>query len=296
MKLSASTWIFGDEPFEATAQRLARFGCDGVEPLGEPERFDPHELRETCARHGLVPYSVLAMATGRRDLAHPEPDVRAHGERYLASVLAFAEALGASIVSTIPGSVARVDPVGVEPTEDAWSAGYEREWDLAVASVRRAGQEAGARGIVLAVEPINRYETHLLRTAEQARRFVAEVGSPAVKVQLDTFHMSIEESDPAAAIRATSRDLVNLHLADSNRRAVGDGRLDWPAILAALLEIGYQGPLTLEPAPPEPNLSLAVRMRRNLPLRDRDIEVSVAHLRRVLGGVAMGRPAGHGSV
>lgn len=284
MKLSVSTWIFGDEPFEVSAERLARLGCDGVEPLGEPERFDPREIKEACARYELECFSVLAMAVGRRDLAHPDPDVRAHAERYLSSVLAFAEAIGAGVVATIPGSVARVDPVGVDATEEGWLAGYDREWDLAVASLRRVAKEAEARGIVLAVEPINRYETYLVRTAEQGRRFVAQVGSPAVKIQLDTFHMSIEEADPAAAIRATGPDLVNLHLADSNRRAVSDGRLDWAGILAALIEIGYRGPLTLEPAPPEPNLFLAVRMRRHLALRDRDIEVSVDHLRQLLGG------------
>ena len=291
MKLSVSTWIFGDEPFEHSAARLARLGCDGVEVLGEPDRYTPAVIKEQCDRHGLAVYSVLAMATGDRDLAHPDRDVRAHGISYLRSVLAFASALGASIVSTIPTAVLRTDPIGAGGVEVDWLHGYEQEWALAVESVRDVAEEAEARGVTLAIEPINRYETYLVRTAEQARRFVADVGSSAVKIQLDTFHMNLEEADPAAAIRATGARLCNLHLADSNRRAVGDGCLDWASILAALLEIDYRGPLTLEPVPADPNVFLAVRMARNQPLHDRDIEVSIDHLRRLLGGATAHPPA-----
>ncbi len=283
MKLSVSNWIFGDEPFERSAERLSRLGCDGVELLGEPDIFSPSKVKAACAEHGLEVYSVLAMATGRRDLSHPDADVRAHAKSYVGSVLDFAEQLGASVVSTIPTAVMRTDPVGVEGREEDWWSGYQREWDLAVGSVRELAERASSAGITLAIEPINRYESYLLRTAEQARRFVADVGSPAVKVQLDTFHMSLEEADPAAAIRATGQALCNLHLADSNRRAVGDGGLDWPSILAALVEIGYEGPLTLEPVPSEPNVFLGVRMARHEALRDRDVEVSVDLLRRLLG-------------
>lgn len=289
MQLSVSNWIFGDESFATTAERLARLGCDGVEILGEPDQFDPAEIKAHCREHGLKIFSVLSMATGRRDLAHPDKEVREHGLAYVRACLDLAGELGAAVVSTVPAAVFRLRPEGVEDSETSWQSGYEREWELAVESVRTLANHAGSLGVTLAIEPINRYETYLIRTAEQARRFVAQVGSDNVKLQLDTFHMGLEEADPADAIRACRGKVCNMHLADSNRRAVGDGKLDWAAILAALAESGYTGPLTLEPVPAEPNLFLAVRMTRHHALRERDIEVSTDYLRNLLS--AMGREA-----
>jgi sugar phosphate isomerase/epimerase len=291
MKLSASTWIFGDEPLARSLDRLRRFGCDGVEVLGEADAYDPADIDRLCRERELKVFSVLNMATGSRDLAHPDAGVREGAIAHVRSCLEFAHALGAESVSTILTSVFRTAPVEAGPGEEEWQRARDREWEHAVKAVRTLAGRAAELGLMLAIEPVNRYETYLLRTAEQAREFVAEVGSRVVRVQLDTFHMSIEEADPARAIRETGSLLCNLHLADSNRRAVGDGKLDWPAILAALRDTGYDGPLTLEPAPPESDLFLAVRMKRHAALRDRDIESSVAHLRKSLAGLSSGGTA-----
>lgn len=288
MKLSVSTWIFGDEALAASLERLARLGCDGLELLGEPDRYDVTEVGRLARERGLEVFSLLCMATGSRDLAHPDDALRAGAVDYVRDCLAMAAALGAASVSTILTSVFRTAPVGDTLDEKTWQRARDREWRLAADSVQILAQEAERLGVQLAIEPINRYETYLLRSAEEARAFVAQSGSDAVRVQLDTFHMSIEEADLEAAIRATGPLLCNLHLADSNRRAPGDGRLDWHRILAALSDIGFTGPLTLEPVPSESNLFLAVRMARHAALRDRDVEVGVAHLRRCLTDLSLG--------
>lgn len=288
MKISVSNWIFGDEPLVASLDRLKRFGCDGIELVGEADLYDPTKVSRLCSERELEVFSVLCMATGTRDLAHPDPEIRHGAISYVRRCLELAHAVGARTVSTILTAVSRTAPVGAPSAEAEWQAGVALEWRHALDSVRLLAQHAAQLQLTLAIEPINRYETYLLRTAAQAREFVAQVGSEAVSIQLDTFHLNLEEDDPAQAIRQTGSLLSNLHLADSNRRTPGDGRLDWPAILTALHEIGYTGPLTLEPVPAESNLFLAVRMSGYAALRDRDIEVGAAYLRRQLARLASG--------
>ncbi len=84
--------------------------------------------------------------------------------------------------------------------EDEWAQAVKIEWQYAIDSVSRAAPQAEATGVLLAIEPINRYETFLVNTAEEGLRFISETGSDMVKLHLDSFHMNIEESDLAEAI------------------------------------------------------------------------------------------------
>jgi len=155
----------------------------------------------------------------------------------------------------------------------------EREWHHAVESVRRAGAYGAQQGVLLAVEPINRYETFLVTTAAAGLRFVRDVGLESVKIHLDTFHMNIEESDPAEAVRQVGPLLINVHVADSNRQAVGQGHTDFRGILQALKDIAYPGALVLEPLPPVPNPYVAARLRAQVPVHDRCAERSIRRLK-----------------
>ena len=144
-----------------------------------------------------------------------------------------------------------------------------------VAAVTYAGQ----KGVLLAIEPINRYESFLVNCTAQGLRLVQEVNSSVVRLHLDTFHMNIEDRDPAEAIREAGSLLVNMHVSDSQRGPVGHGHTDFAAIMKALKEIRYQGALAMEPLPPEPNALLAVRMEGYEPLRDTYAEECMARLR-----------------
>jgi sugar phosphate isomerase/epimerase len=114
---------------------------------------------------------------------------------------------------------------------------------------------------------------------DQGLRFVQEVGSEVVKLHLDTFHMNIEDKDPAEAIRKAGDLLINMHISDSNRGPVGHGHTDFKAIIRALKEIGYQGALTMEPLPPIPDAFMAISMEEFLPLRDVYAEECITRLR-----------------
>jgi len=291
MFYAVSNWIYdmGEEPLEITFERLRRYGYNGIELVGEPDKFDPSLVRSLCEEFGLRVFSVLGWCiapTDSRDLAHPDPTVRARSVAYVKRGVDFAKEMGAPIVVVIPAPAGRITPVGVADTEEAWREAIETEWTCAVTSLREAASYAEQKGMILAVEPINRYETFLIRNVDEGLRFVREVDSPAIKLHLDTFHMNIEEPDPAEAIRKAGNLLVNMHVSDSNREAVGRGHTDFQAMMRALKEIEYQGALVLEPIPPDPNPFLAVRSRTYLPLRDQYAQESIKVLRTLQRSVS----------
>ena len=102
-------------------------------------------------------------------------------------------------------------------------------------------------GVTFSVEVVNRFEQFLLNTAREAIDYVRRVGSPTLKILLDTFHMNIEEDDPAAAIRETGTLIGHVHLGEDNRRPPGSGRLPWQEIFDALRAMDYEGRLVMEP-------------------------------------------------
>ncbi|MCS6907794.1 MAG: sugar phosphate isomerase/epimerase family protein [Anaerolineales bacterium] len=284
MKYSVSNWIYGDEPLEKTFERLSRFGYDGIELMGEPRLYDPAEVKRHCQKYNLRVLSIAGMypwPTQERDLANPDPGVRARAVNYLKECVDFAEAVEAPVIIVVPSAVAKTSPVGDPKDEEEWIAASEREWKWAVNSVGEAAAYAAQKGISLAIEPINRYETYLINTCEQALRFVEEVNNKFVGIHLDTFHMNIEEPDPPGAIRMAGEKLLNVHIADSNRQSVGRGHIDFKTILKALLEINYPGALALEPLPPVPDPYIAIRLKRFSHLRDVFAQESINRLREI---------------
>ncbi len=279
MKYAVSNWIYGDEPLETTFDRLSRCGYDGVELKYEPGQYSAAEVRRLCDRYRLQALSLAGMYPLERDLANPDPEVRRQATEYLRAGTDFAREVGASLIIVVPSAVGKTGPVGELRDEGEWEDAGRREWGYAVESVRRAAGYAESRGIILAIEPINRYESYLVNTAGQGLRFISEVGSDSVRLHLDTFHMNIEEADPAGAILAAGDRLVNLHLSDSNRQAIGRGHYDFAALLAALEAIGYTGALTLEPLPPVPDAGLATRLKRYMAERDVYALESITRLR-----------------
>jgi sugar phosphate isomerase/epimerase len=165
--------------------------------------------------------------------------------------------------------------------EEDWWTGYQKEWDLAVDSLRNLAAYASDRGVTLGLEPINRYETFLVTNVDHALRFIKDVGAGNLKLHLDTFHMNIDEADPAGAVRRAGELLVNLHVSDSNREAPGRGHLDFTSLVKALKEIHYAGYLTLEPVPPGSDPLLMSKMSRNMSLRDIYAQESIQYLRQI---------------
>ncbi len=98
----------------------------------------------------------------------------------------------------------------------------------------------------IALEPINRYETDFLNTCEQGLEMIGDVGRPALKLLLDTFHMNIEEKDSAAAIRKAGKHLGHFHASGCDRGTPGNDHIDWKSIAAALKAVNYKGDVVIE--------------------------------------------------
>ncbi|MCP4314692.1 MAG: sugar phosphate isomerase/epimerase, partial [Hyphomicrobiales bacterium] len=119
------------------------------------------------------------------------------------------------------------------------------EWTWVVDATKECFAHAKSRGVKIAVEPLNRFETYLFNRCAQALA-LAEAVDPECGVCLDAFHINIEESDIYEAIRLAGDRLFDFHVADNNRFAAGLGHLNWARIVGTLKEIGYDGALTNE--------------------------------------------------
>jgi sugar phosphate isomerase/epimerase len=130
------------------------------------------------------------------------------------------------------------------PFEPPRSEQQDRE--VLLAGLTELGEHARREGITLFLEPLNRYEDHMVNRLEQAAELIGAVGLDSIRIGIDSYHMNIEESDPAAAILAAAPFIGHAQVSDSNRFQPGAGHLDWPAWLGALDAIGYDGYLAVE--------------------------------------------------
>jgi D-psicose/D-tagatose/L-ribulose 3-epimerase len=244
-RLGVCTWPFGDLPLDEIARRLKALGFEGVALPGDLERYRAAEVGRILANQGL---EVLALTPDSVDLAHPDAAVRDKALDYYLRFLGFAAELGAPLVGC-HGCVGRVRALST----------VTRERALLAEAVRQIAERAGALGLRLVIEALNRYESHLLNTAAEISAFVVEVGSDHVGILLDAYHMNIEEADPVAALRLAGERLWLYHAADSNRQGIGRGHTDFTAQLAALSDLGYHGPIILECTAPGPDPFTAIK-------------------------------------
>ncbi|HSW35773.1 MAG TPA: sugar phosphate isomerase/epimerase family protein [Candidatus Limnocylindrales bacterium] len=281
-KYAVSNWIYGDEKLDDTYKRLNQAGYHGIELVGEPERYDPAEIIKLNSVYDVAVISVLSWCLWPpedRDLAHINDGMRRKAVDYVCKNVDLAEAVGASMVVVIPAPSGRPVPHRAPAEAGEWQLAAREEWNLAVDSVQRIAHYAQNKNIIIAVEPINRFETFLLNSTAQGLQFIEEVGLPNVRLHLDTFHMNIEDADMSKAVEKAGPLLVNMHLSDSNRCAVGRGHINFKALIEALVKIEYQGAFVLEPLPLHPNPFVAGKLPEFRSLWERDLAESIVILR-----------------
>jgi D-psicose/D-tagatose/L-ribulose 3-epimerase len=275
-KYSVTQWIFGNEELETSLQRLKKYGYDGVELAGEPDKMDLDAIQALLNKYGLECTSICGIYTAERDLASPNPAVRRNAVRYVQACTDMAERLGASVVIVVPTPVGKTDP-------DTTS---REEWELAVASLKEAGAYAETKNVYLAIEALNRFETYLVNKLDAAKKMVEEVNCSRVRIMADLFHMNIEERNHAASIKNIAPYLVHVHIADNTREAAGFGQTDFAEVVRALLEIDYQGCLTMEFMPPVSNPYLAARQSESGELFDQYTRQSIEHMKGLFAALA----------
>jgi len=234
-----NTLVYGPEPIALGIARIARFGYEGVEIVGEPAKADVAAIKRELASNEVVASSILSIYTPERDIVSSNPSIRRAAIDYVKGNVDYAVALGASVVTFTPTAVGKIIA----------EVDIKQEWAWAVEAAREVAPYAGDQGIRLVVEPWNRYETYLINRLEQSVAFVDEVDHPAVGCMGDTFHMAIEEADIADAFRLAGHRLAHVHLADSNRAAPGFGHTDFRPIVQALADIKYSGWVSYELLP-----------------------------------------------
>jgi D-psicose/D-tagatose/L-ribulose 3-epimerase len=210
--------------------RIAELGYDGVElPILQPDAVDRAAVRAALERHGLACTASAAIPAGSSLL---EPGQRRRGEVWIGRCAEVAAACGASLLcGPLYAPVGAL--TGRPPTA--------RERASCLTGLRQAARRAADLGVTLALEPLNRFETHFLNTVDDGLRLVEAVDHPAVGLHLDTFHMNVEEKDVAAAIRRASGRVAHVHFSENDRGTVGTGHVDWPGVAEALRAIEYQG-------------------------------------------------------
>ena len=229
--INLMAWAGGAGPAERDLlPGIAALGYDGVElPVFAPEAVDPPAWRRALAAAGLACTVSTALP---RDASLIDPQRRAAAVDFLDRCAGVAAACGADLLC---GPL--YAPVGELPGRPRLAA----EWDSAVVGLRAAGERAAAQGMTLAVEVLNRFETHFLNTAADAATLLDEVAHPAVRLHLDTFHMNIEERRLPAALEAGMRHLAHVHAAENDRGSPGSGHVDWTGLRDALRAGGYTG-------------------------------------------------------
>ena len=243
MKYGANTQIWV-APFKAEdiglIDKVAQMGFSVIE-LGvasEEPPFDIKQVRQRLQDAGLIA-CVCSYLPGDRDIANSNPDIRRRGVQYLTSLVRTTAGLGGSILC---------GPLYAELFRARYLPPAERaqEWEWSVNCLREVASVAENEGVIIALECLNRFETDFLNLAEQAVRLTENVGSQAIGVHLDTFHMSIEEKNQGNAIRLAGKHLKHFHSCENDRGTPGTGQVDWETVRQALRDIDYQGYVVIE--------------------------------------------------
>jgi D-psicose/D-tagatose/L-ribulose 3-epimerase len=206
--------------------------------IEDPSHIDPGHVKRELDRHELVCGSVCACMGPDRDLRGTARQQKT-GLDYMTAVIDQMVVLDCpSLIGPEYSAVGRAD--AVPPDE------YKKQWATVVKNLTKLCRHAEKRGKQVCLEPLNRFETDFINTCDQGLKMIKDVGSPALKLHLDTFHMNIEEKHSAAAICKAGKHLAHLHACGSDRGTPGGDHTDWKSIAKALKDIRYDGDVVIE--------------------------------------------------
>lgn len=217
--------------------KVKNFDLDFIEiPLMCLDTFDGVAVRHRLETVGLGAVTSTVLL-GDTDITSDDEHIRQKGYEYLMKCVDAAAQIDAKSFSGVIYSQ-HVKQTIKAPTEDAW------KWSAEILS--KVAEHARKSGIQIGLEPVNRYETYLVNTCEQALRLIDMIDADNVKVHLDTYHMNIEEKSFYEATKMAGNKLIHYHLCENDRGIPGTGLVDWDGIFKALSEIRYQGFAALE--------------------------------------------------
>jgi len=240
MKFGVNTFIWTvsfDRSNFGLLPPIKEAGFDGIEfPIFEPENLDAAAIRRALDENGLEA-TVVSILTGGMNLASSDASVRRRTRDHMAACIQAAAEVGARILA---GPL--YSPVG------HFTGGRRtaEEWKWVVDGYQTLGRVLESSRVTIAIEPLNRFETYFLNTADDAIALVDAIGHPNVGILFDTFHANIEEKDIGAAYRRLGKRLRHVHTCENDRGIPGSGHVEWPQVFQALRDLGYDGWLTIE--------------------------------------------------
>jgi len=242
MKFGINTlaWV---SPFDSAnldvIYKAAELGFDAIEIAVE----DVSLIDSAKIKDALKDTSLDCLVSGAfgpdRDIIHSDPAIRRNAKRYIEYCIDLAHDLESDLVSG--PAYSSVGKARYIPAEQK-----KREWELCRDSFKPLTRRAQERGVLIALEPLNRFETDFINLAEDAVRFAEEVGEPGLGVHLDTFHMNIEEKDIYDTIVATGKRIFHFHASENDRGTVGTGHIPWKRAAEALKQTGYDRYVVVE--------------------------------------------------
>jgi D-psicose/D-tagatose/L-ribulose 3-epimerase len=232
LSLSWSNWGFGIEPLSDSAARLAKNGIQFIELHGNhygPDfGYQVTETRKILADHGLEVGGICGMFSKDNDLSSNSAVHRQAAVDYLKRELEFTQQMGGCYILVVPGAVGRTNA-------------YDKsEFERSVETLRLVADLFSKSKIKAGIEPIRSAEVSFVHTFADAKKYIAAVDHPGVAyINGDVYHMQSEESHIGEALLDAGGQLINLHMADSNRCALGEGAIDLDTIIMALYLIGF---------------------------------------------------------
>ena len=246
MKFSICSWTFGDIPLEKTMEFVAKTGYDAIEIRAAVDDYKWCDIKQ-LAKNLNLEISGLTGDTGwpneEQDLANRSEDNRKKAVSYFERQIEAVKEVGAEYLVVCPSAVGKTTPMGAEG----------EDWKWAIDSVQKLTKKAEELNITLVIEPLNRYESCIVNTGADATKFVKEVNHPKVKMLLDSYHMNIEERDLEFPFLDAQDNLHILHVADSNRRSMGRGLIDFKPFISGIKRIKFDGYVVVEATAPGPN-------------------------------------------
>ena len=220
-------------------EQFKSWGADMIElAIFEPEKVDVRALIQSLEKAGMEDCPVCGAFSPDRDLRGTEEEQQ-NSLTYVSQLIDLASEIGTKVVAgPLYSSVGRCG----QHTDSE----KQQQSDLVARNLSTLCAKAEKAGITLAMEPLNRFETDFMNTIDQATTMINKVGSPALKIHIDTFHMNIEEGNPAEAVRMAGSLVGHVHASGSHRGTPGTGHVDWLGIFGALKAIDYSGDIVIE--------------------------------------------------
>jgi D-psicose/D-tagatose/L-ribulose 3-epimerase len=217
--------------------KCAQYGVDFIEiPLLDLDAFEAVPVKNRLEQAGLDAVTSTVLS-GNTDISSLNENIRKCGIKYLKECVRHTSLINATSFSgVIYSEFAKKDQI--PPSDDNWKYASEALDEVATYADRH--------GVTIGLEPVNRYETNLLNTCDQALDMIKSIGNDNIKIHLDTYHMNIEEKSFYEATKAAGKDLIHYHLCENDRGIPGTGTVDWDGIFKALKEIDYKGYAGLE--------------------------------------------------